>query len=54
MSEDLNFQNALKNAVEHLSNNNLKESVQQLNEILKHYPSNIEALNLLFDIFIKI
>ena len=54
MSEDLNFQNALKNAVEHLSNNNLKESVQQLNEILKHYPSNIEALNLLFDIFIKL
>ena len=52
---DLNTaQFAFKNAVNLYSDNNLNEAIEQLNEILKIFPSHIESLDLLGSIYIKL
>ena len=53
MSENTNLKIALDNATDLLSNNNLNECIEQLEEILAVYPLNLEALSLLLDINIK-
>ena len=53
MSENTNLKIALDNAADLLSNNNLNECIEQLDEILSVHPLNLEALSLLLDINIK-
>ena len=53
MSENTNLKIALDNAADLLSNNNLNECIEQLEEILAIHPHNLEALSLLLDINIK-
>ncbi len=53
MSENTNLKIALDNATDLLSNNNLNECIEQLEEILSVHPLNLEALSLLLDINIK-
>ena len=53
MSENTNLKIALDNATDLLSNNNLNECIEQLEEILSVHPRNLEALSLLLDINIK-
>ena len=54
MPELNNAKFAFDNAVKLLNDNNLKESVEQLNEIIKIEPNHIKSLNLLGDIYIKL
>ena len=53
MSENTNLKIALDNATDLLSNNNLNECIEQLEEILSVHPLNLAALSLLLDINIK-
>ena len=53
MSELSSTQFAFDNAVNLFKDNNLKESIEQLEEILKVYPNNFESLDLLSTVFIK-
>ena len=50
MPELNNAKFAFDNAIKLLNDNNLKESVEQLNEIIKIEPNHIKSLNLLGDI----
>ena len=50
MSENTNLKIALDNATDLLSNNNLNECIEQLDEILSVHPLNLEALSLQLDI----
>ena len=54
MSELSSTQFAFDNAVNLFKDNNLKESIEQLEEILNIHPSNLKALSLLLDINIKL
>ena len=54
MSENSNLKIALNNDIYLIYNNNQKECLQQLEEILTIHPSNSEALSLALDINIKI
>ena len=54
MPELNNAKFAFDNAIKLLNDNNLKESVEQLNEIIKIEPNHIKSLNLLGDIYIKL
>ena len=54
MSENSNLKIALTNATNLLNNNNLNESMQQLEEILHVHPYNLKALSLLLEINIKL
>ena len=54
MSENSNLKIALTNATNLLNNNNLNESMQQLEEILHIHPYNLKALSLLLEINIKL
>jgi tetratricopeptide (TPR) repeat protein len=54
MSENSNLKIALTNATDLLNNNNLNESMQQLEEILHVHPYNLKALSLLLEINIKL
>ena len=54
MSELNNINYAFDNAIKLLNDNNLKESIEQLEEILKIQPDHKKSLNLLADIFIKL
>ena len=54
MPELNNAKFAFDNAIKLLNDNNLKESVEQLNEIIKIQPNHIKSLNLLGDIYIKL
>ena len=54
MSENSNLKIALTNATDLLNNNNLNESMQQLEEILHIHPYNLKALSLLLEINIKL
>ena len=54
MSELNNINYAFDNAIKLLKDNNLKESIEQLEEILKIQPDHKKSLNLLADIFIKL
>ena len=54
MSENSNLKIALTNATYLLNNNNLNESMQQLEEILHVHPYNLKALSLLLEINIKL
>jgi tetratricopeptide (TPR) repeat protein len=54
MSENSNLKIALTNATDLLNNNNLIESMQQLEEILHVHPYNLKALSLLLEINIKL
>ena len=54
MSENSNLKIALTNATDLLNNNNLNESMQQLEEILHVNPYNLKALSLLLEINIKL
>ena len=53
MSENTNLKIALDNAADLLSNNNLNECIEQLEEILAVHPLNLDALSLQLDINIK-
>ena len=53
MSENTNLKIALDNAADLLSNNNLNECIEQLEEILAVHPLNLEALSLQLDTHIK-
>ena len=54
MSENSNLKIALTNATDLLNNNNLNESMQQLEEIVHVHPYNLKALSLLLEINIKL
>jgi tetratricopeptide (TPR) repeat protein len=54
MSENSNLKIALTNATDLLNNNNLNESMQQLEEILHVHPYNLKALSLLLEINVKL
>lgn len=54
MSENSNLKIALTNATDLLNNNNLNESMQQLEEILHVHPYDLKALSLLLEINIKL
>ena len=54
MSELNNINYAFDNAIKLLKDNNLKESIEQIEEILKIQPDHKKSLNLLADIFIKL
>lgn len=54
MSENSNLKIALTNATNLLNNNNLNESMQQLEEILHVHPYDLKALSLLLEINIKL
>ena len=54
MSENTNLKIALDNAIDLFNNNNLNECIEQLEEILTIHSTNLEALNMLLDINIKI
>ena len=54
MSELNNTNYAFDNAIKLLNDNNLKESIEQLEEILKIQSDHKKSLNLLADIFIKL
>ena len=54
MSELNNINYAFDNAIKLLNDNNLKESIEQLEEILKIQSDHKNSLNLLADIFIKL
>ena len=54
MSELNNINYAFDNAIKLLKDNNLKESIEQLEEILKIQPDHKKSLNLLADIYIKL
>ena len=54
MSELNNINYAFDNAIKLLNDNNLKESIEQLEEILKIQSDHKKSLNLLADIFIKL
>ena len=54
MSENTNLKIALGNAIDLFNNNNLNECIEQLEEILTIHSTNLEALNMLLDINIKI
>ena len=51
MSELNNINYAFDNAIKLLNDNNLKESIEQLEEILKIQSDHKKSLNLLADIF---
>ena len=54
MSELNNTKYAFDNAIKLLNDNNLKESIEQLEEILKIHPNHKTSLSLLSDIYIKL
>ena len=54
MSELNNAKYAFDNAIKLLNDNNLKESIEQLEEILKIHPNHKTSLSLLSDIYIKL
>ena len=54
MSELNNANYAFDNAIKLLNDNNVKESIEQLEEILKIQPGHKTSLNLLSDIYIKL
>ena len=54
MSELNSTQHAFDNAVNLLKDNNLNESIEQLEEILKIFPKHKDSIDLLSDLFIKI
>ena len=54
MQESKNLKIALDNALEHINNNRLNESIEQLNEILKYTKNHIPTLDLLVKVYIKI
>lgn len=54
MQESKNLKIALDNALEHINNNRLNESIEQLNEILKYNKNHIPTLDLLVKVYIKI
>ena len=54
MAKELNLKEALTNAVNLCRDNNLNESIEQIDEILKHRPDDKNALRLLIDIYIKL
>ena len=54
MSELNNINYAFDNAIKLVNDNNLKESIEQLEEILKIQSDHKKSLNLLADIFIKL
>ena len=54
MSELNNANYAFDNAIKLLNDNNVKESIEQLEEILKIQPGHKISLNLLSDIYIKL
>ena len=54
MSELNNANYAFNNAIKLLNDNNVKESIEQLEEILKIQPGHKTSLNLLSDIYIKL
>ena len=54
MKKELNLKEALTNAVNLYRDNNLNESIEQIDEILKHRPDDKNALRLLIDIYIKL
>jgi len=54
MSELNNTKYAFDNAIKLLNDNNLKESIEQLEEILKIHPNHKISLSLLSDIYIKL
>jgi tetratricopeptide (TPR) repeat protein len=53
MQESKNLKIALDNALEHINNNRLNESIEQLNEILKYNKNHIPTLDLLVNVYIK-
>lgn len=53
MTSENNIKAAFKNAVDYFNNNNLNESIEQLDEILKVFPSDVKSLSLLADIYVK-
>lgn len=53
MQESKNLKIALDNALEHINNNRLNESIEQLNEILKYNKNHIPTLDLLVKVYIK-
>ena len=54
MAKELNLKEALTNAVNLYRDNNLNESIEQIDEILKHRPDDKNSLRLLIDIYIKL
>ena len=54
MSENTNLKLALDNAIDLFNNNNLNECIEQLEEILNIHSTNLEALEMLLDINIKL
>ena len=54
MSENTNLKLALDNAIDLFNNNNLNECIEQLEEILNVHSTNLEALEMLLDLNIKI
>ena len=54
MSELNSTQHAFDNAVNLLKDNNLNESIEQLDEILKVFPKHKDSIDLISDLFIKI
>ena len=54
MSENTNLKLALDNAIDLFNNNNLNECIEQLEEILNIHSTNLEALEMLLDLNIKI
>ena len=52
MSSD-NTKFALTNALKLLNDNNVNSALEQLDEVLKVYPNNKEALELIISIYIK-
>jgi len=54
MSENTNLKLALDNANDLFNNNNLNECIEQLEEILNIHSTNLEALEMLLDLNIKI
>ena len=54
MAKELNLKEALTNAVNLYRDNNLNESIEQIDEILKHRSDDKNSLRLLIDIYIKL
>ena len=54
MSELNSTQHAFDNAVNLLKDNNLNESIEQLEEILKIFPKHKDSIDLLSDLFIEL
>lgn len=54
MAKELNLKEALTNAVNLYRDNNLNESIEQIDEILRHRSDDKNSLRLLIDIYIKL